>query len=104
MRSEGNYLRGNDDAMYFLFLRLVKFGQWYLVFRAHKSLDAADCFHYSIPTRTSVSLSLSGKLCLSTIESRFSGKLAVNGGTNLTFQSGETSSFVKGKRKVHYSR
>ena len=104
MRSEGNYLRGNDDAMDFLFSRLVKFGQWYLEFCAYESLDGADCFHYSIPVGTLLSRSLSGKLCLSMIESRLSGKLAVNGRTNVTFQSRDTSSFVKGNRKVYYFR
>ena len=56
MRSEGNYLRGNDDAMYFLFSRVVKFGQWYLVFCAYKSLDAADCFHLILDSHVNTSL------------------------------------------------
>jgi len=36
MNSQGNYLLGDNVAIYSLFSRLVTAGQWYLVFRAYK--------------------------------------------------------------------
>ena len=87
MRSKGNYLLGNDVAMYFWFLWHVHVavGQWYLVLRAYKFVCGR--FFSLLDTHTNITtlISVLQKLCLSTIKSRFSGKLSVSGGTNLTF-------------------